>query len=59
MIFKTTIFVALFAALAACEKEQGVGFTGIGAAASQSSHDGYTLDFPGLGDAPVTAAVAR
>lgn len=59
MIAKTMIFAALCATLAACEREQGVGFTGIGAAASQSSHDGYALDFPGLGDAPVAAPAAR
>lgn len=38
---------ALF--LAACEKEKGVGFTGIGPSASKASSPHYGLDFPGLG----------
>ena len=33
--------------LAACEKEQGAGFTGIGTA-SLSAQPGYALDFSGL-----------
>lgn len=35
-------------ALAACEKEKGVGFTGIGQVSSQSLQPGYALDFDGL-----------
>lgn len=49
---KQKIFILLIAGavLAACEKEKGVGFTGIGPA-SQAAHSAYALDFVGLSEA--------
>ena len=45
---KNRIWVLLAAGmvLAACEREQGAGFTGIGT--SKASVPGYSLDFDGL-----------
>lgn len=51
------LMAAAVLALAACEKQKGVGFTGIGNKASQDLYTGYTLDFQGLSPAdPVPAA---
>ena len=47
MTRKLLTVLALGLALAACEKEKGAGFTGIGAT-SQSSLTSYSLDFDGL-----------
>lgn len=47
MKHKTFILLIAGAMLAACEKEKGVGFTGIGPA-SQAAHSAYALDFVGL-----------
>lgn len=47
MIRKLFLFAALGLALAACEKDKGAGFTGIGQS-SMSLIPDYGLDFPGL-----------
>ncbi len=48
MTRKTLLLIALGLSLAACEKEKGAGFTGIGPSASMSLVPAYGLDFPGL-----------
>lgn len=54
---KVISMLALGLCLAACEKEKGAGFTGIGPAASQSSQSGYALDFRGLSPSVGTSTV--
>ncbi|MHA6262813.1 hypothetical protein ACXYMO_06395 [Arenibacterium sp. CAU 1754] len=56
MKIKAISLLALGLCLAACEKEKGVGFTGIGQESTQSSHSGYALDFKGLAPAAPTSA---
>ncbi|PJE34808.1 hypothetical protein CVM52_20385 [Pseudooceanicola lipolyticus] len=47
MIIRVAFLLAAGLGLAACEKEQGAGFTGIGTA-SLAAQPGYALDFSGL-----------
>ena len=56
MTHKLFLMLGAGLALAACQPEEGVGFTGIGTA-SQSSYGGYALDFQGL--VPVTTGAER
>lgn len=51
MTRKTLLLLALSLSLAACEKEKGSGFTGIGQP-SMSAIPTYGLDFPGLAALP-------
>lgn len=47
MNMRYLIFSAVALCLAACGKEQGAGFTGIGASSSKAQVGHYALDFPG------------
>jgi hypothetical protein len=46
---KTLMIGALVLCLAACTKDKGAGFTGIGPSSSKASSPHYALDFPGYG----------